>query len=759
MVLVDFNPCRVDFAPLTTVEHPYFRAVIDAKDHSQIYNSKLASWSQSTPFYIWNYPTGSTQWIGLSGNLAVGSGTLSKTMSIEESGLYQVKVRVLANNWVGTGLPHDKFLTLKVDGVQKGDSINLDSPWISERYVDFGVHTIQAGSRVFSLEFASKDVWAHEIILYKINRFTTDSKHSRDRLDIKTATFTQNTVTELNTCNLDLYMPDDWFVPEKNDNSRLVFDITDSLTLYLGETRKKARAMFGGYVIGYAMSENNDTLTLNHIDTLLDLYRKPVYANYYMGIAPTEGHTFQDLQFSTLFEAVRHLCLTQPYYINPVGLSYPYGFKKNFGRYEDFLTISSQGFLKTYDKRNGYPAPGMRIGYDSVPSHCISDTYAGYVNLYTVDDSLGMPYDAAVYNILSFNYMAANKDVDPDKNMQFNIKVNMHKDGLTPEEAVDYYILFTGKAGHPNVIGSVYPKLDGGWQVFKFDLKAALDKYANSAHYYINRIDLVDNITTNQVNNRLAATMWIDNPMAYDTTVNAKFSVEQESAYPFEVLKAICDSANYTAWMQYGPQRKDDALYMAPENNEATPESISQGVNVLKVYNKNYAPKETIANKVVRHWDYNEVTGKAYSIDELSLTRYGPFENFNTLSGVTNQLDATIEAQRYLEMNSSGLVTYSLDILGSTLLNPAQYVVTDIPGEYLSGPGTIKSIIHTMSVEAGFFKTQIDVGATSRRFNFMMVNLRKQMRSLMSYDNRTQYNTKAMARLGFTSPGGFIKTR
>jgi hypothetical protein len=755
-MITETNPSQFHTNPITYHENPYCKIEIEAKDHTNIIRSDARSWTRN-PKDLWVEKIGGSTSVGIQGSQAYTTATLTKTLNITEAGYYRIYIRALRQAW-----NLNAEITLKLDSTAL-KRYNTGTKQLHYKWLDYGKKYLTTGDHSFEIDFNGKDCWVESVILHRIEDYTTDTPQHSHRLDIQNIEFTQNSVNELNTAKIELLMKEDWFTPGKNNYSNIVFDITDTINIFLGSDNN-TKNMFGGYIIGYELSDDNTILTLNCIDRFLDLHREPAYLNYAIGVNPRsdEQSEFPHLQFASAIEAIRYLIEHQEFGINSYRLEYPYGFYLNLTDQKVFENITVNGFSKVHDKRAGNPPPCLRLGIDKFNvDSCgiISDTSMECV----LFNSESNPYDATEYDILNFNYMSPGISSTDAYKLQFNVEVTMYKDGESVTDAKAYNILFTGKTGASNVIGSVKPVLNGRWQEFKPNLKTFFDNYSASNHYYITKVRLVNTVTQSEVDNRDKSIMYIDNPYSFDSDINTTMHIDQETDYPFMILQKICEEIGYTAYIEYARERKDDCLILAPIENDASTQLIIEGSNVVNVYNKTYAPKETISNRALRHYHYTrdetEYTGVAYAENLDSFYRYGPFQHYENMSDTTLQADADKSALKHINDNAYGLISFSMDIIGSTLLEPSQYFVTSLKSHYLNGNYSPKAIIHTVNFkgDAPSFKTQIDVGQPSQRFRDIIVDVNKQVKRLIRKDNRSMYDSRALSNLGFASPGAFIK--
>jgi hypothetical protein len=751
MISAEFQPSIFSQAPVTITDDPYVLLELWAKDHSNINNSYCKNWNKSDDDIFERHLYGADI-IGLHGGRSLTSATLTKDITIPESGTYWTLIRAFKCPETSS-----KNIGLSIDGDSKG-RIDSYSPWHYYRFLDYGFLDLTSGSHTFTVELNGKDAWVDNIILYKMDYYSSEERKSSRRLDWSEIEFTENAMGELNAAEITLPLREEWNDPNRNIYSRKVFDYSDHLNIIVGSDWKDARVKFGGYLIGWGESDDGSQITFNGVDRLVDLYDRPSYTNYYIGVAPSgENTTFPCLQFGSAFEAIRHASETCEYGPLNYGISYPYTLYKDFRTLDDFNSVITSGFTKTFS-----PSTGLRLGYDKLnPDHCgITPDLNCSGILY---DSPGMSIDAATDELLCLKYLAAGESCGQNTRVQTNIEVSMYKDGQTPDDVVVYTILFTGKAGATNIIGQITPVLNGIEQLAKFDWKAAFDNYAPSSHYYITKIEVVDVATSAQMERRQKSTINFLSIMSYDQDLNTKLELEQETSYPHENIQAILEKMEYVAWVDYGRHRALDVLCVAPEMYIPSPITAVEGVNVLEVTDKEYAPRDTLKNRRLSHYHYTEgdsdKTGVSFVENSDSVVRYGPAakEEYEDMTGTDNLTDANIENTRLVKKNSYPMESFTLVMRGTPLLNPSQYIPSKLYGKYLVGDYSTKTVTHKINRDESY-TSYISVNRPGSYYDLMMDKLEKKIKEYTNIKSRATYSQNVMNNMGFSSVGTFIRS-
>jgi hypothetical protein len=690
----------------------------------------------------------------LTSGRSLTSAYISTNRTIDETGTYWVLLRTLKQPWQG-----DKTVSLSIDSTLIG-SANTNHPTEHYRYIDFGHINLTSGSHEFRVDFNGKDSWVDHLILYKLDYYSSEESKSRYRLDWTTMEFTQNSMGDMNMADVALPLRTEWMAPNKNPYSRMVFDRTDMMNIVIGEDPSNMKVRFGGYLLDMGIGDDRSQLTMHFADSLIDLYRRPNYMNYAIGITPSSDsqYSFPTFQCGSGFEAIRHMSDTQEFGINAYGISYPYKVYKNFRLLSDFNSVTGQGFLKTYD-----PVLGMRISYDKLAM----DSWGVVVDddaYLTLFNSPSNPADAITDNLLYVQYVAVGESCSKDLRVQFNVEVTMHKGGESPTSAVVYNILFTGKSGESNVIGQESPTLDGRPQVMKFDLKNAFDKITSSDHYYVTKVRIKDTVTSGQVELRHNSAIYLTEFGIYSELINKRFELAQETSYPYENITEVIGKLNYVAYVDYARRRGLDVLCVSPEENEEAPIQVTTGYNAI-LTDDNYQTEEDLRNAKLAHYKYkvgeDEQTGISYAENSDSVLAYGPgaWENYESYSDVNNQTDADIETRRYVEQNSYPMHSFTLEILGAPLLNPSQYVVSSLMNEYLSGNYSTKTAAWSLKRDGTpKCSVRISVNRPGSYYEQMMDRLDKTLKKSLGIENRRQYDSRALSNMDFISPGAFIRS-
>lgn len=753
MISAEFQPSVFGAPPVTHTEDPYVLAEIWARDPSNIYRFLCSEFDRSDGQVYERKLYGATV-VGLHGGRSLTTATLTTNRTIQDGGMYWILVRASRQP-----INSNKYVSLSIDGELIG-RINTLTPYIEHyRFLDFGYVNLTAGTHEFEIALDGLDAWVDHILMYRLDYFGSDNRKSNHRLDWSNIEFTENAMGEINTGEIIVPMREQWNDPNLNIYSRKVFDFGDIVNITVGSDWKDARVKFGGYVGSIGENDEGTELTISAVDRLVDFYRKPNYANYFIGVAATgnDNYMFPVVQFPTALEAIRHASETCEYGPLNYGIIYPYTHNLNFQRPEDAGSVVVSGFTKAYS-----PSTGIRIGYDkiAVNSCGISPTLSCYATLLDCEDN---PFDAAIEDMLSLKYFAAGESCGTSSRVQFNIEVTMYKAGEDAGDAETYTILFTGKNDAVNIIGQGIPELNGSEVFLKFNLKEAFDKYSSSTEYNVIKVELVDTVTASQLEYRQNSVIHLLSLIPYDSDINTKMELTQETSYPYENIAAILEKMEYVAWVDYGRTRATDIFMMAPEMNEASVVEAVEGVNVLAVTDKDYAPYDNIRNRRMSHYHYTEgdteKTGISMIENSDSVARYGPgaWESYEDQTEISTLEDANTENSRYVQQNSYPLTSFTLEMKGASLLNPSQYIVSKLMKHYLAGNYSAKTVTHTISKDKGYI-TKVSVNRPGSYYEEISEKIEKRVLKYMGIKSRSMYSQTALNNMNFASIGAFERS-
>lgn len=744
--------------PVTILSEPYFLAEIEATDHGGIYYIPSANTVKSNGCDTKMY--GGFRYYGFSATNTTAAGSLTADVDLAESGEYRVFVRVLKSPE-----RYSPKITLSIDS-KEIDTVDISSNIPHSCWIDFGKHDLSSGIRTFIASWNSKDTWIESFILRKVNTLSTKHTRTATSLDATKAKYTKNTISELNIATLDLLFKED-FYNQDNPYSRMVFDFMDTVTFWVGETRSKARPEFGGYLTSYSLNPSSDTISLTFGDRLIDLYRTPVYGNFSIGIEPSseDKPVFPQYNFNNVFQYIQYQCAVNEFPLL-CDVRVPCAFRKDMGNIRDYNSISVAGYVKKHDLQIGNPPPGLMLSYENVSLAMCSENNSLDCSaiLYEYE---GEPANAADNEILAFDYMAKGQaTVYP---FRFNIVVSMYKEDEEPSDAEDYTITFNSSVVEGQIIGHVPPQLTGTMSSFKFDLKKAFDNSsAASSAYYITQIKMVDSVdaTVKNLQNRI---LFVDNIAILGKVASVAMNLNMEAKYPIEAIRQVAADGNYDGYVQYGNERRFDTFIFTEANASPSVVAAEQGVNILDLKRVDYKPDvssgtgEGFGNSALRHYHFKSdkitKTGSSYYVNLDSFLRYGPFENYKDLTDVDNKADSDKNAEDYVKNNSYYYPGFSMDITGTVLINPSEYLVTEFPQRLLSGNHIIKSMENSLDLLDEEFITTIDLNLPSDRFTKAIMEIKRQLLGYASSDSRSMYSFSSLRSMGLVSPGAFVQRR
>lgn len=756
----NFVPTLRGSDPVTILSEPYFRAEMEATDQANIYYVTQDEFTKTSGLSTVTYQ--GFPGVGIGDSSTLSSAYVESDVNIAESGEYRVFVHTIRMG------PHPSSpnprMTLTLDSTDMG-TVNTEHNRKMASLFDFGTIDLTAGVHTLHVDIPTKRVFVAGFILKRIVRMNTDKGDMDTSLEALKVSYTKNSIAEMNTAKMSVVFKEDFYEPD-NPYSGMIFDFTDPVTFWVGETRRTAKPEFGGYLQGYAYNLDSMELNLEFVDRMLDLYREPTFSHFNIGNASNseDKSIFGTSKFNNIVDFINYATQNIEYpLLNEINASY--AFLLNMGDITDYTNVSVDGYGKKHDKNIGNPAPSLMLYYENLSYHGCADTSSKDCDAILYNYGATNP-DAFKHPILCFDYMTRGaSSVNP---LRFNVVISMFKEGEDPTDAEDYTITFNSQRVEGKVIGRVSPQFIGDVNSFKFNLKTAFDKYSPSGEYNITQIRLVDTLTLATVEKLNNSIIYIDNIGLMSESMNMKIATDTPTNSQLEVIRKICEESGYDGYIRYGSERRNDVFVLEESGGNAGEVEAVQGVNILDVKSVEYRPtissgEDGFTNKAYRHYHVKKgSTDKAYSVLEVNMDswlRYRAFQNYKDLTDVNNQVDAIKDAKELLETNAYCQRAFSLEISGTALLNPSNYLVADIPQLMLSGNHSIKSMENSLDIESEKFITTIDLNKPSKRFNRAILNIKRQLLGMSSLNSRTMYSQQALNSLGFSSPGAFVERK
>lgn len=754
----NFVPTLRGSDPVTILSEPYFKAEIEATDHSNIYYTPQNECSKTSG--LTTIKSNGDEFIGIGDSSTLSSAYVEANMNIATPGEYRVFVHILRRP-AHPSSPNPR-MTVTVDSTDMG-TYNTELQTRLDSLIDCGTIKLNAGTHTINATFPTKRVHIGGFILKRIVRLNTGEGDVDTSIEALNASYTKNSISEMNTAKMSVVFKEDFYEPS-NPYSGMIFDFTDPVTFWVGETRRDAKPEFGGYVGGYSYDLDSMELHLEFVDRMLDMYREPVYANYNIGNAPDPENQpkFGFVKFNNIVQFTNYVTQAIEYpLLSEVNASY--GFLLNMGDVTHYNGVSVSGYLKKHEKNIGNPAPSLMLHYENLNYYECADTSEKDCDaiLYTAG---AIPPNAYEHPILCFDYITRGaSSVNP---LRFNVVISMYKEGETAVDAQEYTITFNSSRTEGKVIGSVTPQFTGVINSFKFNLKTAFDKYAPSSEYHITQIRLVDTLTQATAEFLSGSVIYLDNIGMMAESVNMKIATDLQATTQVELLRKICEESGYDGYIRYGSERRDDVFILEESGGNAGGVEAVQGVNILDVTGIKYKPSisrgdDAFTNVAHRHYHVkNGSTDQVRSVIERnkdSWLRYRSFQSYKDLTDVNNDVDASKDARELLETNAYCQKSFGLKIKGTVLLNPSNYLITDLPQPMLSGRHLIKSMENALNLESMEFETTIDLNEPSKKFNMMILNIKRQLLGMDSLNSRSMYSKQALNSLGFSSPGAFVQ--
>ena len=728
----------IQYPKLRCFENPYLKVRIDARDHENLKEYRLADWTRSVTCNTWN-DAWNRKWVGLQSSNSNTSVDLTKTITLPTSGYYLLQLYArYAPSYNGT-------VNLKIDDVSVDGSRSLTSPDDHLSMIMYPPQKITSGSKTFKVTLGRQG-FVYSLQVIPLTRYEGDNQSNTfthtNRLDLSSIDFTQNSIGEMNPLSLKIPMHEEYW-RKYTGYSPFVFDYVDSMTVWMGESMKNTVPLWGGYVSSIGL--NQGEIEVRGVDRLFDLDREAIYKNFAIAGSSTENQGTKPFTFyPNVYEIARYLARNPHYPIKYYTVPYEYAFFNDFSNSSQYNSVSTTTWGKYWDQRMGVSKPCLKLYTGSSSGTATANLYSNNYN----------PYDAAEYNRLTFYYYYGGVGVS--KPLGFNVVVSMYKTGQDYTDAVDYTINFTGPGGASNVLTGVNAVKNSKWNQFTVDLNALFDTKAASTNYYITNIKFGGVISAADAASKTKGAVWIDKLMAYKSISHAPKYASQDVKTYYEELKQLCERTNHAAYVSFGDSRDDDTLIIQPEKTTTCAGTIDEKDNLLDVDAYEYTPLDgEVVNLMHQSFNFDENnSGYVVKIDEDSMKHYGELGKHEFNSDVNNQSDAGIESQNYIDTHGWPTIAFGVKIRGSTQLLPLQYATCNLPSYRITGDQQIKSITHNWTVSDGY-TTTVDFNQPGRKFRNLVFQLRNDLKNLGVRDSRTVYNTGGSRYIGLASSGAF----
>jgi len=726
--------------------NPFYFIRIDSIDHGtggiQKYNFTDFAAGDYTDTSNNNNFSNNFNWIYLKENDASTSITFTKSITIPSEGYYLIELMINKR----------PSCTGSFDLSIAGSSVWDESGY--NQWDDYGtvvrvpIQYLTAGAKSFVLT-APKFGRAGWIKVSRLTRFEGGNGvmgDSETRLDLIDVEFTQNGITALDTMTLKIAMHEDYYSDNSTMNP-LVFDALDHITLTAGQSMTTTVPMFGGYISGWNLNEDRTILTIECVDRLWDLKRTMIWRNFSIGYIPSgdSAGSMPFTQFPTVQSIARYLS-TALYHIDYQAIEKEYIIYNPFSQETDVTDLTSYGFDKQWEIEFGNPGTCMRL----IPT----STSANYVKLYS---SLGSEYNAADFNHFNFDYYASGAGVKYP--ITFNIEIDMYKADEAVSAYKTYYINFNGPtpSNTKYLLGKVQPQLDGTWHNFTCDLKAMFDKVAPSSAYYIKEIRIVGKQDSLTVLNRRCSSIYIDQVMAYKDISSAPKYASADSKSAFDELQDLCEKTNHIAYVRPGMERSLDQLIILPKRYFTIPITLDD-TNIMSISTTEYKPLEWgMLNWAVDTFNYSETrSGNVSWVDGDHEKHYGPIMDHEFLSDVTTEASAATISKAKVNNGIINFPGFEVTLLGTSLIEPGQYITVELPKHRLNGLYEIVTITHKIDFVNTLFTTSLSFGRPSFKFLSMMKELRNAKRDIKQVRNNAAYAAAGSLAAGLeTSLGAY----
>ena len=729
------------------VSDPYYFVRIDALNHGSggIQRFYMATCEKSEDVTIKKEDFEDFSWYKMKDKSSNASMTFTKAVTIPAEGYYLVELMINKNTKASKSVNVD----LSVDDT----SIFNDTGF--REWDDRGVvlkcspQYWQAGTKSFVLTLP-KFVQGGWIKVSQITRYEGGkevSGPSETRLDLISAEFTKNGVNDLDYLKLVIAMKDDYWTEELGSNP-MAFDLGDSITLTAGQDRFSTAPVFGGYVLGWELNDDATELTLHCIDRLWDLSRNTVWRNFYIGTPPTTTNTgsFNYTQFPSVNAIARYLS-TSLYAIDYSSVTKEYILYNSFSDPTDITGMINYGFDLKLETSFGHPGTCMRL----IP------VQVG-VNSLTWYSDTANTWDATIYNTFSFDYFASGAGVKYP--LQFNIEIDMCKDGQDSTSAVTYVIPFNGPTPTNSklVLDTPTVMLNGQWQRYTIDLDKAFDKIAPSSHYYICAIRLTGQQPVNTVLDRRCSSLYIDQIMGYGSYTKAPSYKSADSKTALAELQELCEKCNHFAYTRPGMSRDLDTLILLPKAYYTLPIRATTK-NIISVSNIEYKPADWgMINTVMDSYNIKDKTSVGYveAYDNNAELQYGVIMDHEFHQDVASAASVQTIVNNKVANNSIYNMGFDMTIKGSALIEPGQYMQVTYPKFRINGTYLVSAIVHKIDFVNEYYTTELEFERPSGSYQRMMSKLKKSLKTIQNIQSNNSYLTAGSIAAGYeTSLGAY----
>ena len=723
--------------PIRIFNDPYLKLRIDSKDHDNIIMDDVKNFTRSVTCD--EQTNNQVRWVGLWEYNSNKTADLTKTFTLPTDGYYQIEVESYCHpRHTGSFQLYDGTTAIE-------DLKSCQQSWSFQRNVIYKPHYYTAGSHTFKFSITSM-AWLGRFIITPLIRYEGDNEgtpfKTSQRIDFKTAEWTENSVSELNVltlnCNMheDYWRKYDWYNP-------LQFDLSDIVTLWAGEKRNTTQPVFGGYVTGYSI--NDGSLELRCIDRLWDLNRTPIYQNFSIGsTAAPEGSTRPFTNFPTVYSLATFLATTGRHHIPSYNIPHDYGLFLDFSNSSDFNQVSATGgFSKYWDTNLG---PSIRVNLNGKTGDSTLVLY----------NEITEPYDAYNHGMFSFDYYAGGTSTTNP--IKFNLHIDMHPEGSTYADRTSYTIYFTDTTStESNVIGSVKPILNGTWKRFTVNLKDWFDNHAPSIEYNISKVWLEGSVTSSDVANLKDSSIYLTRIFGYKNINHSPKYASQDVKTRYEELRQVCERTDHVAYVEYADSRPDDVLVVLPAKNGTCAGTVDEKNNLISLDSLDYNPLDNDfcnSKHITFNFDENN-SGSSIKTDYDSTAHYGYVGDHEFDSEIDNQTDADQSVNNTVTNNSFHKPQFRVTANGYSEVQPLQYVTCNLPKWRITGNHEVKSI--TRHYENNMITSSMDMNQPSDKFRNILLKVRRDLDNISLRDSRTTYLTGASTYMGLVSSGAFTQ--
>lgn len=655
----------------------------------------------------------------------------TKTVDIDKSGQYRVLIFGMTNT------AHNHFAYVNIGNKQlKTESMQTVDEFV--RCFDLGKVTLKEGSQTLKI-WGNSYAYISMVCLMSIQYYHGNSDGDGD-LKIKTATFTNNGIDNIDTCKVEILHNKKFERPNLSDyhKSGLVFEYMDPINIKMGENKRKLDHQFGGYITYPTLSENRLTINIEGADRLQDMADNQIMKEVTIAGAVTD---LQSLTYkaSNLYDAVKYMLEAtelplkstsikdtlineiqhKDAFIIDMTTSANYN-KADVVRINRSLVKASEigrcVVMRNHYKKN---ITQKYVAWSSSWNKHEEVTGFNFKNngVFWIEYGLGDKPDPTITKkktIIVKNKLKSGKTSKGTKKTVTTKKVDFGYDTQAPFQAwieLDYSITPKGtiktvaidftSTTTTNKLGEIDPVLAyDTWARSEFDVINVLNTMDPQGAYYIRNIrlyakngsqDLYDPKNEEDTHHKYKMAFKRCGFKSGSAIVPEVLKLNGKT--PAEGFKTLCERLKLSATVVPATERRNDTVYVEKIGSKLCDFEIVEGDNLLDQSNEKYSPNGTLKNAITKVFkNTNGNYSAVRKVDPLSIAHFRTKGNYEVLNENPGVYNARFQAIQDLEDNSLPNWTYTAKVWGLPPAHIGRLVPCTFENSYYNDIKTIKSI-------------------------------------------------------------------